>query len=360
MSTTSPALRTSRAPNGAWKRPVAPAPGAPESAPLAPEPTPETPKSQEQLEREVDEAFQRMEADGGAPTTPEAQPAPAPAPRPLPPVAGPRPAARAGAPRTAAPRASTAPTPATTPERRRLLPTAPTPPNTDLGLQKIFLYGREKIGKSTFASQFPDAVFLMCEPGLNALNTYQVPIDSWPTFLEACAELAEHKHQFRTIVIDIVDILYQHCSAHVLGEYQVQHESDLDWGKGWKVVENEFSRVVSKLSVLGLGIILISHSELVTIRPKYAPEYTRIVPTLSKQARSFTMGLADHILYMDVDNGQQSDIRTISCRPTDLFEAGSRWPMPAQIALPEDQSQDYAVFKAHYDAAAASAAGGAA
>lgn len=226
--------------------------------------------------------------------------------------------------------------------------------------QKYFLYGREKIGKSTFASQFESPIFLRTEDGLTALTTYNVPIDSWQRFLEACSELSEGRHPFRTVVVDIVDNLYSFCQGHVLAKYGVQHESDLDWGKGWSVVSGEFERAVSKLSLQGMGLILISHAETATIKPKNAPEYTRIVPTLSKSARKFVMGLADHIVYMAVDKTEEGNPRKLYCQPTELFEAGSRWPLAAEIALPADPADDYGAFKAAYDEAIALQVGGAA
>ncbi len=95
------------------------------------------------------------------------------------------------------------------------LPTAKTPPKRSLSNVSILLYGPSKIGKSSFASQAPDAIFLATEPGLNALEVYQQPIGSWPDFLDACAELAKGKHPFKTVVIDTIDILYRLCADHI-------------------------------------------------------------------------------------------------------------------------------------------------
>ena len=61
-------------------------------------------------------------------------------------------------------------------------PTAKTPPKCSLSDVSILLYGPSKIGKSTFASQAPDAIFLATEPGLNALEVYQQPIRNWGEF----------------------------------------------------------------------------------------------------------------------------------------------------------------------------------
>ena len=57
------------------------------------------------------------------------------------------------------------------------LPTAKTPPKRSLSDVSILLYGPSKIGKSTFASQAPDAIFLATEPGLNALDHSKIVWD---------------------------------------------------------------------------------------------------------------------------------------------------------------------------------------
>ncbi|HPQ70558.1 MAG TPA: AAA family ATPase [bacterium] len=43
---------------------------------------------------------------------------------------------------------------------------------------------------------------LATEAGHNALSVFKIDIDNWEKFLDACRELAEGNHDFRTIVID--------------------------------------------------------------------------------------------------------------------------------------------------------------
>ena len=70
-----------------------------------------------------------------------------------------------------------------------ILPTAKTQPKPDLADLTVLVYGQTKIGKSTFCAQSEGALFLATEPGLNALDVYQVPVQSWDDLLNACAEL---------------------------------------------------------------------------------------------------------------------------------------------------------------------------
>ena len=53
----------------------------------------------------------------------------------------------------------------------------------ELAKQVILVYGRAKIGKSTFCSNFPSALFLATESGLNQLEEFKVNITSWEKFL---------------------------------------------------------------------------------------------------------------------------------------------------------------------------------
>jgi hypothetical protein len=43
----------------------------------------------------------------------------------------------------------------------------------------VMVYGQTKIGKTTLCSQAEGALFLATEPGLNALDVFQVPILTW-------------------------------------------------------------------------------------------------------------------------------------------------------------------------------------
>ena len=145
-------------------------------------------------------------------------------------------------------------------EKPSLLPTETTPPVSDLSNLIIFLYGGIKIGKSTFASKFPGALFLATEPGLGSLDVFQKDIETWDNMKAVCNELYRGDHKFKTIVIDTADNLYKMCEAHICEQHGIVHESDLDWGKGWALVNNEFRRVLTTLAQMPEGLILTSHS----------------------------------------------------------------------------------------------------
>src|SRR5208283_1596794 len=109
--------------------------------------------------------------------------------------------------------------------------TTKTQPKPDLADLTVLVYGQTKIGKSTLCSQADGALFLATEPGLNALDVFQVPILSWDDLLNACAEIAEGKHPSRTIIIDTTDNAYKFCTDYIVKKYKIEHESDMGYGK---------------------------------------------------------------------------------------------------------------------------------
>ena len=209
-----------------------------------------------------------------------------------------------------------------------MLPKEKTPPKQDLADLTILVYGQSKLGKSTWASGAEGALFLATEPGLNALDVFQVPIRTWDELLAACAEISEGKHPFKTIIIDTVDNAYKLCTEYICAKFKIEHESDLGYGKGWALVNGEFQRVLTKLAFLPYGLFLISHSQEKEIETRTG-KYLKVVPTLPDKARKIILGMVDMILFCDLEisadaNGKQIVRRVMRTKPSLHYEAGDR------------------------------------
>jgi len=213
------------------------------------------------------------------------------------------------------------------------LPTSKTLPKSQLEEQTILIYGAPKIGKSTLASQFDYPLFLATEAGLNSLEVYQVPIPTWDEFLTTCKEIAAGKHDFKTIIVDTVDMLFKACSEYVRKKNGIQHESDLEWGKGWTLVKDEFQRALVKLSLLPYGLVMISHADTVEIKTRTA-RINKSVPTLQKSAREIVLGMSDIILFVDSVVTDEGEIRIMRTKPSENWEAGDRTgKLPPELPL---------------------------
>ena len=230
------------------------------------------------------------------------------------------------------------------------LPTKRTLVKSDPGGLVTLVYGAPKIGKSTLCSQAPSALFLATEAGLNHLEVFQTPVSDWQNLLEICAEVKAGKHSFKTLVIDIIDNAYAMCLADVLKRHNLRHESDLPFGKGFTMVNREFSRVINNIALLGLGLIMVSHATEKEIEDETGKKRSMIVPTLPSGARKIVMGISDLILYAELEEtkdeaGKPTGLRRVlRTKPSLRYEAGDRTGK-----LPETIDMSYAAIVAHLE-----------
>jgi len=214
-----------------------------------------------------------------------------------------------------------------------MLPTEKRKPIKDLSQEKILAYGDPKIGKSTFFSYAPNALFISTEEGLNHLEVFEAPIGSWKEFYKLVGELEGDPLRYQTVVIDTVDNLYLFCRQYIYEinsyrdektkkEITVSHETDMPYGKGWDEVDAEFRRVITRLSkIKTMGLVFISHSEEKEVKkPGYTNALTVISHTLPSRARKSIQPMVDMILYFGFENGR----RVIYTKPTGIIDAGDR------------------------------------
>jgi hypothetical protein len=227
------------------------------------------------------------------------------------------------------------------------LPTEDSVPTRDIREKVVLIYGQRKIGKTTFCSQAEGALFLATEPGQSHLKLRRIPITSWSEFLQACALIREGNHPYKTIVIDTIDNLYKFCRDAVLRKNNLQHESDQSFGRGYDLVNGAFHATLTGLSLLPYGLMMISHSQEKEVKTRSGKEI-KIAPTLPNSAQKIVNGMADYILYAEVEESKDDDGAITSFRhvlhtkPTTLYEAGMRLE-PGQ-EFPETLPLDYNVF----------------
>ncbi|GEM_PF-276371 len=202
------------------------------------------------------------------------------------------------------------------------------------------------VHNSTFCAQIPDALFLATEPGLNHLEVYQVPISNWEQMLDVLNEVAKGKHGFKCLVVDTVDLMFKHCLEYVCNKHGVKHPSDLAYGKGHALVNGEFTRVVTRMAQLGMGLVLTSHAQDREVEGRNGT-YTKTTPTLPDGARKALLGFVDIIAFVDVEADKGADgaattyRRVVRTKPSMHYEAGDRTGR-----LPEVLPLDYSAFAA--------------
>jgi len=200
------------------------------------------------------------------------------------------------------------------------LPEEKSVPREDLGDYTVLLYGEKKIGKTSLAAQFPEALFMMFEPGGKGLSIYQQPITNWSEFKEY-VRLLKGTDRFKLVVIDTVDIAYDRCLTWVGKREGFVHPNDAnDFGKSWQLVMKEFQSVIYDLIGTGRGVLFTSHSKETEFTEASGAKYNKVVPTMSGQVQKFVTGFVDIIGYY----GYYGNERYLTIRGSDAVEAGHR------------------------------------
>lgn len=186
------------------------------------------------------------------------------------------------------------------------LPTKKTVPCAHLSDYIILIYGREKIGKTTLCAQFPNALFLMFEPGGKALSVYQTEVHSWVDFRQYI-ELLKEDTRFENIIIDTADLCYRFCLDYTIKRLLAgDHPSEVGYGKGWDVLYAEFQSAINALCKLGKGVIFLSHDAEKEIKLRTGGAYDIIAPTMQSVARNTLQPLVDvFAYYYYADDGER-------------------------------------------------------
>lgn len=103
----------------------------------------------------------------------------------------------------------------------------------------VLMYAASGLGKTTFASQAPNAIVIPTEDGIGALDYARFPLmKSYDEVKSAIKELIEQDHNYKTVVIDTVDNLEHLINKKVVdvynaqGKRQITTSSEIPFGGG--------------------------------------------------------------------------------------------------------------------------------
>ena len=214
-----------------------------------------------------------------------------------------------------------------------LLDIKPHKVSRDLRGYSIMFYGEPKSGKTTISSRFPGALVLAFEKGYSAIPGIMAkPMNTWGEFKKVLTELKdpEVKQVFQTIVIDTADIAYGLCEKYICSRESdakntYEQISDLPFGKGYKLAQQEFDESLRKILQMDYGLILISHAVDKTFKDEAGVEYNQIIPTLDNKARLVCERTCDIIGYSRQVQTEEGLKTKLFMRGTPRFVAGSRF-----------------------------------
>lgn len=223
------------------------------------------------------------------------------------------------------------------------------------GIQKrpvrILLYGADGIGKSSFAAESENPIFLAPEDGTAHLDVtrFERPKD-WADLLAAVADLYEKDHKFQTLVIDTVDWAEHIARDYVCKNNDVSSIESIPYGKGWVFTQELFTSLLRGLDALymqGMNIICIAHAEVKQFNDPEHESYDRYMVKMDKRTAPILREWADYVLFTNYDTSlkkvgdglkQQTKAvsfgkRIIHTQRTAAFDAKRRFNIPDRIPL---------------------------
>ena len=167
---------------------------------------------------------------------------------------------------------------------------------------KIVVYGQEGVGKSTFASRFPNPVFIDTEGSTKQLDVARFdPPSSWEMLMQQVDYAKQHPEQIGTLVIDTADWAEKLCIRQICSRAKKEGIEDFGWGKGYTYVGEEFGRLLNKLSDVidvGINVVVTAHAQMRKVeQPDEMGSYDRWELKLSKQCSPLLKEWADLLLF---------------------------------------------------------------
>ena len=224
---------------------------------------------------------------------------------------------------------------------------------------KTVLYGPEGIGKSTFASHFPDPVFIDTEGGTKRLNVKRLPQPtSWAMLLDEVAEVRRGNIPCGTLVIDTADWAERLCIQAVCAKAKVNGIEDFGYGKGYTYVTERFGKLLNLLSEVcerGCNVVVTAHAIISKFeQPDEMGAYDRwglkLIDGKKASVAAMLKEWADAVLFANyktivittskdgkVGKAQGGKNRMLYCSHAATWDAKNRWGLPDEVPMEYQQ-----------------------
>lgn len=218
---------------------------------------------------------------------------------------------------------------------------------------KVVVYGQEGVGKSTFASRFPDPVFIDTEGSTKQLDVARFdPPSSWEMLLSQVDYVRQNPDICRTLVVDTADWAEKLCIRKVCDKARKDGIEDFGWGKGYTYVQEEFGKLLNSLEEViqaGVNVVVTAHAQMRKVeQPDEMGSYDRWELKLTKQCSPMLKEWADLLLFANYKTivvntegkkykGQGGQQRIMYTTHTAAWDAKNRFSLPD--VLPFDYAQ---------------------
>lgn len=232
------------------------------------------------------------------------------------------------------------------------------------GAQKIVIYGPEGVGKSTFASQFPNPLFIDTEGSTDQLDVNRLPRpSSWQMIKQEVEYVRDTPHLCGTLVIDTADWAERLCIDYICAT--VAHDKnkpisgieDYGYGKGYTYVMEEFGRLLNLLEEVakrGINLCITAHGKPRKFElPEEMGAYDRWEMKLSKNVAPLLKEWADavffanykiHVVNVDGQGAQKGKNKAQGGARILYTTHHTCWDAKNRFGLPDELPFDYSAI----------------
>lgn len=225
---------------------------------------------------------------------------------------------------------------------------------------RIVVHGKGGVGKTTFGASALAPVVLPVEEGLGILK---VPHFAKPTayaeIMQVIQELAQDKHEYKTLVVDTVDhvqplIWDEVCRRRSNSKRTYENIVDFTYQEGYMFADPlwiDFFQGLDALRRKGMTMIVLCHNEGKVVDDALIGPYERVQPKLHKRANAFLYEWADVVGYLDIERSAKekegtkgrvtrtsatTGRRILYLEDQGGFVAKNRFDLPPRVYVPKD------------------------
>jgi hypothetical protein len=240
---------------------------------------------------------------------------------------------------------------------------------------RITLLGVEKVGKSTFASQAENPIFIPMkgEQGVDELDVARFPpAQSFADVIDAIRVLYQEDHEHQTVVVDsasALEPLIWDATCRAGGVNSIE-EVGKGYGKGYTEALKYWRELTEGLDALrdekGIASIIIGHVKAKEFNDPEADPYTTYEFDINAKAASLLSRWADATLFAAFKKAivQKNDVgfnkkvsratgtghRVLYTEKRPAHPGGNRYGLPFEIPLPLPPLSGWSAFRASLDA----------
>jgi len=213
---------------------------------------------------------------------------------------------------------------------------------------KIVIYGPEGIGKSTFASQFPDPLFIDTEGGTSNLDIRRIKCNkSWNELVAIVKEIHDNPTICKTVILDTADWSEFLCINAVCEKYRKNNIEDFGFGKGYVYLLDEYSKLLTLLDRLievGINVVITAHAKPRKFElpeeqgafDRYEMKLTRQVAPLIKEwcDALFFVNYKIYVITTETNSKKaQGGKRVLYTTHNPAYDAKNRFDLPEELEL---------------------------